>query len=1170
MDTICILKNGLAVKLPSIIFQNLEYNIDGFLIGFEYKQNGTFVKFHFYFSDDFKNERFNGKSFVPEGYYLEEKAILFFSYQQSTAFTQSVAPTPDELKEIYCFKYYDFETKYPANFDDQVTITSINSSLYEFIYEENIAVFKIIKNDDDSTKLHYLKANGKIDFPVKNEPGNGFVSYELSQLNNFLDVNRSNHVKQLGYFYQKNFSERVSGWLATTDTIQRMDRITTLIVLRINQIRKEIFPLLIDQSGWSIIDAAGIQSGITINDLNTDLLKILYEIKKGWAMFYYPDNPQLNQYTPILPNEGHYPNYEAYEKYYNSLINFYRNCYRIKPHLLNATNDQQKLELLIKCLGPSSLQIIPLDLRINILVEFAKGKIYEDKENLILKIVESIDPTDATEFLAKLQSTVVLDGKKDPKLFEALYDKINDQIVWFGKDNRKALMLKLFNLWYVSEYNPSISTNDFEDTNQNNLDDIESELIGFTENTVMLNYKHEKFFGFYTDNMSFDFENGKIKVSEEKIRIISTVNVNSSGVQKYWEKIGSYNYLQAVSLSDYKENDVAIKIPLVDLNQNGENVTALLPLFYLKYMDDYGDSEDLWTGIGLTFDVALTFTGVGNLTKLRHLRHVGKFGRVFRAWRNGTQTTETLFIIKGLWQGAQGVAGLAEITSSFVSIYLTYTTSNCNDYKNQVYQNINDNTPNGQLPDEQPHISEAQKEYNRCRKLDQIMFWIQIGSLGLDLLASKKIKKYSKELQDLGYPSSWNIGDYLQLKQKFQGINAAGLDNFQNFINQIPVAYRANVETKLLNDFDVDQRMLFLDDFTDANLDEAFWQKMMNNGGEAMDNYRNLRVHNISDAKSFEIITNSTLTNRYIDYYNVPALKNQLEKFDDASRLEFLKSPLSQVTPLPGSGYLNAWLKMKKDGKLANFQTETFLRQFDDFSDELVDKAVHEMTHADRGAGIRQLITESPDDIKNVMKKVLEEPNNAKTFLRETDNVDWKKWGDTQFFKHYTQVGKKFENFLTLRFAIRNSAEYNMLQNWFTSNNINKNLDNYDLLGSVQLRYGNGPNDYFVADQVFVKYEYVGDFKRIDDIIVIETKLTAATKTSGNQKNAINMSYEPNFNGFDLRNIEKKSLFDKTNIIDREIGKFKFNGVPTIIKAEDLETGNALSNFKRLTNLDNN
>ena len=887
MDNICILKNGLAVKLPEDIFQNLIYDIDGFLISFEFQKETSFVKYHFYYSDEFKNIRYNGKSYVPDGYYLEEKAILYFAYKQGTAFTQSIAPTPVELKENYCFKYIDFENNYPANIDDEVTVTSINSSLPNFIYEENKAVFKIIKNVDNTPKLYYLKSNKKIDFPIKLEIGNGFVSYELSQVDNFLDPNRPDYINSLGYFYQKNFSERVSGWLATTDTIQKMDRITTLITLRINKISRVIFPLLSDL--WVLIDAVGTQQpGHTLSDLDTNLLKILYEIKKGWAMYYYPNTPGLDTYIPILPNEGYYPDYEAYNKYYTSLVNFYSSCYRIKPFLLNETSDDKKLELLIKCLGPSSLQVIPIDLRIDILVDFAKNKIYEDKENLVLKIVESIDPADSTYFLAKLQSTILPENNENKTLFETLYDKINDQILWIGKDNRKTLMLKLFNLWYVSEFNPSFNTNDFED-DITNYDNIELGLLGYTSNTVMLNYNHEKSFGFYTDNMSFNFSDRKIEVHEDKQEVIKISpnygnDYQTERVTTVSKLVGTYNYFQAISLSDYKENDVAIKIPLVDLNQNGQNVTALLPLFYLKYMDDFGDNEDLWTGIGLAFDVALTFTGIGNLSKLRHLRHIGKFGRAFRAWRTGTQTSETLFILKGIWSSAQGIGALLEISSSFVSIYLNYTTNNCNDYRNQVNQNINDASPNGQLPDD----TNESVEFKRCKQLDQILFWIQIGSLGLDVLASKMIKKHARQLEDLGYPASWDVGDFLQLKQKFQGINAAGLDNFQSFINQIPTSFRSNVESKLLS-YTSDQRMLFLDDFIDTNITEEFWQKMVQNGGEAMDNWKLMLINNISsERKLFEYLENTNLTNYLIRYYSDDSLKVILKRINEADKQKFL------------------------------------------------------------------------------------------------------------------------------------------------------------------------------------------------------------------------------------------------------------------------------------------
>ena len=58
--------------------------------------------------------------------------------------------------------------------------------------------------------------------------------------------------------------------------------------------------------------------------------------------------------------------------------------------------------------------------------------------------------------------------------------------------------------------------------------------------------------------------------------------------------------------------------------------------------------------------------------------------------------------------------------------------------------------------------------------------------------------------------------------------------------------------------------------------------------------------------------------------------------------------------------------------------------------------------------------------------------------------------------------------------------------------------------------------------------------------------------------------------GFDLRNNNRKSKFNEDFKIDKTSGNFKFNGQPTIIKAYDLDNGDEISGFKRLTNLDNN
>ncbi|KIX22043.1 hypothetical protein SY27_05075, partial [Flavobacterium sp. 316] len=919
MDKIYVLKNGLAVKLPLSLFEDLIVDIDGFLISFKYKRNDNFVSYHFYYDYEFKNERYQNKSYVPDGYYEEEKALTFFAYKQSTAFNPNSVPTPVEMKQLYCFDTIKFLENYPPKLDDEVTVETINSTLPDFIYEENKAVFKIINNENGELKRYYLK-KGEIDFPKEQGANNGYVSYELIQ-HNFLSSQNPIFVS-LGRFYHKNFVERRTAWIINNNETQRFDRITTLIVLRIRKIVEDVFPLFLDSIDWSIVDGVGYDLSVyQQSDLDTDLKKTLYEIKKSWAIYYIPTstNTNLHVYNAILPS---LPDYDTFKKYYQALVNFYTNCYRVKLQFSDKT-ETEKLELLIKCLPASALNIIPLEQRINLLINLAKGRIFEDKENLVLKIILSIDPSDATTFLYKLEKTIIYEGEDNYTLYEALYNKIDDQIAWFGKDNRKALMLQLFKLWYVSAYNPSMDTGDFADTTVQDLEDIESALIGYEANTVLLNYDAEKFFGFYTDNMDFSFSNKKIAVFEEKQEIIKVApnygnDFQTEKVRTISVKIGTYNIFQAISLNDYKENDVAIKIPLVDLEQDGQKVTALLPLFYLKYMDDYGDNEDLWTGIGLTLDVALTFTGVGNINKLRYLRHIGKFGKAYRAWRNGNATAEVLFTVKALWSATQGVAALFEITSSLLSIYLEYYTNSCNNYKTDVTANINNITPNGQLPDD----SQQSDEYKRCKLIDRILFAIQIGSLGMDLLASKMIKKHSKELELLGFPPEWDLPQFQTLKTTFQDLNNLDINNYFNFINQIPDTYRATIGNKLLSYGDVTKQNEFLNDFGAVEQTEGFWKMMAKDGAEGVENWKKLLENGIeNERRIFTYLEDTSLTNSLVRFYQDSNLKTVLRKLDEAAKQKFLRemgdiSPTNFAKFVSDPELVNKWLKYYDDAIL--------------------------------------------------------------------------------------------------------------------------------------------------------------------------------------------------------------------------------------------------------------
>src|SRR5690606_17305551 len=88
-----------------------------------------------------------------------------------------------------------------------------------------------------------------------------------------------------------------------------------------------------------------------------------------------------------------------------------------------------------------------------------------------------------------------------------------------------------------------------------------------------------------------------------------------------------------------------------------------------------------------------------------------------------------------------------------------------------------------------------------------------------------------------------------------------------------------------------------------------------------------------------------------------------------------------------------------------------------------------------------------------------------------------------------------------------------------------KDIDGYELYTQVQLYIGKSGNDYFVADQVFVKYGINDKGKEgITDIIVLENKLNGGTKLSNAQKTAYN-----NRNAtFRIRSKEIESEYDKT------------------------------------------
>ena len=161
---------------------------------------------------------------------------------------------------------------------------------------------------------------------------------------------------------------------------------------------------------------------------------------------------------------------------------------------------------------------------------------------------------------------------------------------------------------------------------------------------------------------------------------------------------------------------------------------------------------------------------------------------------------------------------------------------------------------------------------------------------------------------------------------------------------------------------------------------------------------------------------------------------------------------------------------------------------------------------------LSELFEESPEDVIDIWKRLKDDPGDAWE-VAKTGGDRWEKWSKREFFKDVTKKGKDFEELICKEaFKNRTSPEYIQLKTKFLDD-FGKNLDEYEMFSQVQLKY-NDAGDYFVADQIFVKYDDFGD---IEDILVIENKLSNSTPLTAPQSNALQSNF------FLVRSVSVKS-----------------------------------------------
>lgn len=281
--------------------------------------------------------------------------------------------------------------------------------------------------------------------------------------------------------------------------------------------------------------------------------------------------------------------------------------------------------------------------------------------NLLETLVQKRD-FNATKFLTRLLKNKI----KGQIEFERLYDKMND---YGGENNFSALIITLYKIWYISDYNNA--------KNKAYVNYISPPFLSYTQKKIL---------GYRFDDYDFSFDrDANIVLKTETITYDSIPEIIVGEIIQYYDDGVTYHPFQPLELTELSET---------------KNEELLLeegipiPAFYLKAFDDKGAWENFEKNVWLAVDILSTFTGIGNLLKFRNLISVGNKAYV----------------------ALKLAFGVVEVATGVIAIALNFV-DKCED-----------------------------KAF--CKKLRQYLFWLEICTLGADVLTSKILRKQAQETKE--------------------------------------------------------------------------------------------------------------------------------------------------------------------------------------------------------------------------------------------------------------------------------------------------------------------------------------------------------------------------------------------------------------------------------------
>ncbi|WP_132065991.1 MULTISPECIES: hypothetical protein [Aquimarina] len=202
------------------------------------------------------------------------------------------------------------------------------------------------------------------------------------------------------------------------------------------------------------------------------------------------------------------------------------------------------------------------------------------EEDAVIAVVEALGRADGDKFLKEIRSRKI----NGNSAFRELYDDIDN---WGGKDNFTKIINILYNIWKKSEFA---------------LKPVHD-----------VPYTSDKDGVFFSSPYEVDFvDETSIKLVKNSLDIEATVQ--NEEITYKQEDIGIYHIYTPIRLTKYDK-----------IAKPGFSIKSVaVPMFILKAIDENYSTNNIDQGVNLAFEVALTFSGIGNITKLRHLKQLGK------------------------------------------------------------------------------------------------------------------------------------------------------------------------------------------------------------------------------------------------------------------------------------------------------------------------------------------------------------------------------------------------------------------------------------------------------------------------------------------------------------------------------------------------------------------